>query len=208
MIKKIIILSSFLTLFIPQLVFGVMTSTNYSIIFDSVGLAGGDNLTSTSYSLSETIGETPVLTSSSTTYQIQGGYQASIFGSLGISLNTNSLNLGTLSDTAVNSATAIATVTSESAGYLLTVNSATGVMPAAVVGGTVTAGTEGYGFSASGPNSAIVGDVPVVGGTIIASTTAQVINDQNTLTFKAAASSTSVAGTYSQSVDLVVSPNY
>jgi hypothetical protein len=207
--KKIIItICTIFSLFIPQLVFGVMTSTNYSIIFDAVGVAGGNYITSTSYSLSETIGETPVLTATSTTYRVDGGYQAAIFGVLSFTLDTNSINLGTLSTSTVSSAAAVATVTSDMAGYLLSINSAVGAMPANVVGGVVVAGTEGYGFSASGLNSSVVGDVPVVGGTIVASTTQPVFGEQTTLTFKASASVGSVAGNYSQAVDLVASVNY
>ena len=208
MSRRLLVVVSFVALLVPQIALGVMTSTNYSIIFDAVGVAGGDYQTSTSYSLSETIGETPVITASSTSYMVEGGYQSAFFGSLSFILDTNSINLGVISTTAVNSSSVIATVTSDSAGYVLSINNASGAMPAAVVGGTVNAGTEAYGFSATGLHSSVVGDVPVLAGTVIASTTAPVFSEQTTLTFKASASSTSVAGNYSQAIDLVASANY
>ena len=206
--KTVITLFAVFALLSPQLALAVMTSTNYTIIFDAVGVSGGEFLTSTSYSLSETIGETPVLTASSTSYKIEGGYQAAVFGTLSFSVDTNSINLGTLTTVSINSANVNATVSNDSAGYVLSINSAVGAMPAAVTGGVVVAGTEAYGFSASGSHSAVVGDVPVAGGTIVASTTAPVASDVTTISFKATASPTSVSGNYSQAVDLVASANY
>ena len=205
--RIIIAILILLALVAPRLVFAVMTSTNYSIIFDAVGVAGGDYITSTTYSLSETIGETPVLTASSTSYKVEGGYQAAVFGSLSFTLDTNTINLGTLSTSAVNSSAVIATVSNDSSGYILSINNVVGSMPAAVTGGAVVAGIEGYGFSASGIHSSIIGDVPVAGGTVIASTSAPASNAITTLTFKAAASATSTPGTYSQIIDLVAAAN-
>ena len=193
-------------LFIPQLVYGVMTSTNYTITFDAIGM-GGSESTSTSYYLSDIIGETPVAIITSTSYVVRGGFQSAIVGTLSYSLSSAVVNLGTLSSGAVNSASTIATISSDSGFTLVTAN-VSGVMPAAVVNGAVTAGTEGYGLGVVGAHSSVVGDVPVINGLSISSSTSQVINDPTTIVFKAAASAGSTPGTYSQTIDLVASANY
>ena len=204
--NKFYLIASLTLLFIPQLVYGVMTSTNYTITFDAIGMSGNGS-TSTSYYLSDIIGETPVAIVTSTSYIVNGGFQSAIVGTLNYSLSTAVINLGTLSSGAVNSANTVATISSDS-GFTLTTANISGTMPAAVVGGTVTAGTEGYGLSVVGTYSSVIGDVPIINGLSIASSTAQVISDPTTIIFKASASGGSTPGSYSQSIDLVASANY
>lgn len=190
----------------PRFAYGTMTSTNYTITLDAIGM-GGSESTSTSFYLSDSIGDTPVLLASSTSYTIYGGFQAAITGAISYSLSSSALNLGTLSTGAINSASTVATISCDT-GFTLTTANVSGTMPAAVVGGAVTAGTEGYGLSVSGTHSSVVGDVPVVNGVILSSSTVQVINDPTTIVFKAAQSSGSTPGSYSQSVDLIATANY
>lgn len=188
--------------FTPAIVYGVMTSTNYSIIFDTLGVTGGDISTSTSYTISDTVGENFAQTATSTSYTVKGGFQSADFGSIAFSLSTNSLNLGTLSVAAVNKSNVDALVSSNT-GYTLSVLNVTGSMPAAVAGGTVATGTEAYGFSVSGASASFTGDLAVTNGVVMASTTNVAVNEITTITFKAAMSATSTPGSYSQTVDLV-----
>lgn len=204
--KKFYLVASLAFLFIPQLAYGVMTSTNYTITLDAIGMSGSES-TSTSYYLSDSIGETPVLIASSTSYTIYGGFQSAIVGTISYTLSTTALDLGSLSTGAVNTASVVATISCDS-GFTLTTANIVGAMPSAVVGGTVTAGTEGYGLSVTGAHSSVVGDVPVVNGVIISSSTVQVINDPTTIIFKATASAGSTPGTYSQYIDLIATANY
>ena len=83
-------------------------------------------------------------------------------------------------------------------------------MTAISAGGTVTAGTEAYGFSISGDdaNVSLVNDNPVTSGTILSSSSTAVTDVQAILTFSAAISSVSSANTYSQSITLSVSNNF
>jgi hypothetical protein len=207
MFKKIFGLLSVGALFLPQLAYGEMTSTNYTIIFDAIGVAGGGYSTSTSYSLSDTVGEVGAGTVTSTSYTVEGGYQSAYFGTLSYSLDTNTVNLGSLSTSAINSANVVATVSVDNSGYTLSMANVNGVMPAAVVGGVMVAGTEAYGVSASGAHSAVAGDVPVTNGLLVSSSTAAVSGEQTTITFKATAGSASTPGNYSQTIDLVASAN-
>lgn len=200
--KKLTSIFVLFVLLLPVFVQAAMTSTSYSIIFDAIGVTGGEISTSTSYTISDTVSENFAQVATSTTYTVKGGFQSADFGSLVFTLSSGSLNLGTLSASTVNSASVNATVSSDT-GYSLSVLNVSGTMPAAVSGGAVVAGTEGYGFTASGANSVIVGDVAVAPGVVISNTLSQAINDITALTFKAAMSATSTAGSYSQSIDLV-----
>lgn len=58
---------------------GQMTSTNFEIRWDSVGIGGADTSSSTSYELRDTGGNTSIGNSSSTSYQITSGYRQGIF---------------------------------------------------------------------------------------------------------------------------------
>lgn len=202
-------LLSIITLLYPVAGYAAMTSTNYTIYADSIGWSGGSLSTSSAYSLQDTSGESPAGFATSTTYEVRGGYQAAERGLLSISLSANSLNLGSLSASQINTASTIVTVVSDSAtGYTLSIGSASGAMPAAVTDGSVSDGSEEYGFAASGEDSAISGDVAVTAGRVIASSAVPVYSSQTTLTFKASQSSASTPGSYSQSITLQVAANF
>ncbi len=189
---------------------GDMTSSNYEIYSDSIGVNGGNFSSSTTNSLSDTLGETSAATVSSTSYTIEGGFQAMSRGSLSVSVSNNgSVDLGTLSPSAVNTASVTVAVSTDSdTGYSLSITSA-GSMPLAsiVPPNTVTTGTEGYGFSASGIDSAFSGE-QAVGPILVASASSPVTGDNTTLTFKAALGSGDYnASTFSQSIVLTASAN-
>lgn len=199
--KKLIAIFISILLLFPAGAFGDMTSTNYTIYSDAIGVSGGDFSSSTTYTLTDTFGETPVAYSSSTNYIVNAGYQATTRGSLTLVISTSSLALGILSTTAVNSATTTVSITTDG-GYNLSISSVSGIMPAAVVDGSVTAGSEEYGLSATGSDAAFSGDAAVINGLVLASTSTAVTNDATVLVFKAAATTSSIASTYSQTIGL------
>lgn len=55
-----------------------MSSTNYSINWDSINTGGIDTATSTSYELSDTVGEIHSAASTSTSYRLEDGYRAGL----------------------------------------------------------------------------------------------------------------------------------
>ncbi len=73
---KWITLSLVVILFASRAVFG-MTSTGYTIDFDSLNSGGDDISSSTNYQIRDTIGEQATGLSSSTSYTIQAGYRQS-----------------------------------------------------------------------------------------------------------------------------------
>lgn len=195
--------------FIPVILYAAMSSTNYYIYADSIGLQGGGLATSTSYSLQDSVSDPMAGTATSSSYEMRGGYQAMDRGAITVTISNTSLDLGILSFGNVNSVSTDVVVTSEAiTGYTLSVESVSGSMPAAVTDGSVTAQSEEYGFTASGSQSLISTDVAVAAGRQIASASQETRNATTTLTFKASRSTGTVVGSYSQTINLVVSANF
>lgn len=186
----------------------LMSSTNYTIFADS--FSAGDIFSTGTYRLESTVGEAPVGFSTSSSYEIRGGFQAMDKNSLSLNISGASVSLGNLISSAVNSGSAIAEVTTDCAnGYILAISSVSGAGLAGVTGGSVVAGITNYGFSAVGSDSLISGDIPVAIGNI-ASTSSAVTGSQTTLTFKASIKDSDRGSSdvsYSQVITLTASVN-
>ncbi len=193
------------SLVFPATSWGVMSSTNYTIFADSVD-SGGVLSTGGAYSLQDTVGESPVGSSTSSTYEVIGGYQAMDWAILAISIDTASINLGTLSVSTVAASSAVVSVTADAFdGYVLSVAGVSGSSLTAVSDGTVTAGTEEYGVAVSGPDAAFGDDRAITAGLNLSSSSTPVDGALTTLTFKAAMAAASTAGARSQSITLTAS---
>lgn len=203
----------FILLVLPALFFGLMaegemTSTNYAIYADSFNV-GGIYSTSTSYDLYSSVGEWPSSLPTSTSYEIRAGFQAMERGELTLSISDNALSLGDLSLSAVNTDSAILTITSGSdTGYTLSVGSADSSPITAVSDGSVTAGSEEYGLAVSGTDAAFADDRSIIAGRILASATGSVTSRPLTMTVKASRISTTSYGSKSQSIVLNLSANF
>ncbi|OGH92511.1 MAG: hypothetical protein A2534_01015 [Candidatus Magasanikbacteria bacterium RIFOXYD2_FULL_39_9] len=185
----------------PSASFGVMSSTNYTIFADSID-AGGVLSTSGTYSLEDTIGETPTGGSvTSSVYEVLAGYQAMDWSVLVLDVDTNTINLGTLSTSAVTTSSATLSVTVDaSSGYVLSVGSVSGTSLTAVADGAVSAGTEEYGIAVSGIDAAFADDQAITAGLNVSSSSTLVTYAETVVTFKAAISSASAAASLSQSI--------
>jgi len=193
--------------FWPLAANGLMTSTNYTIYADSIETGGGLS-TGGIYSLEDTFGETPAGVSTSSAYEIRAGYQYMVSGYLTMALSANSVNLGNLSQTAVNAAASTVTISTDSwTGYTLSISAVSGTAVASVSDGVVTAGSEEYGVAAAGGQSAVSGDVAIAAGTTVASSALPIDSSQTVLTFKASIGPSSSAGARSQTVTLTASAN-
>lgn len=195
---------------IPITAFGSMSSATYSIYADVIGVNGAVYSTGTTYALSDTPGEAVAGTVDSGTYEVRGGFQAAEKDqTLSFTISNSSLDLGTLSTSAVSSAATVLSVTCNApTGYSLSISGTSGIMPASVSDGSVTAGSEEYGVAVSGTDSAVAGDVAVASGQVLASSASAVDSSATTLTFKASIDSASTAGTDSQTVTLTASANF
>lgn len=199
-----------LSFFVPLSVWGVMSSTNYTIYADDFAV-GGVLSSGTNYSLQDTVGDLAVGTSTSANYEIRGGYQAMENGSISIAVSKSALDLGVLSISAVKSDSATVTVSTDSAsGYSLSLGSVSAAPLAAVSGGAVVAGTEGYGVALAGVSRAFIDDRSIIQDRILASNNQPINNDQIVLTVKAAigAGTSALALNTSQSIILNASANF
>ncbi len=207
--KASFFLSIFLLGFLafPSISWGVMTSTNYTIFADNID-SGGSFSVSGIYSLQDTAGESPVGSSASSTYEVIGGYQAMDQSALTISVDTATIDLGTLVSGQVATSSAVVSITANaSTGYVLSVASVSGSSLIAVSDGSVTSGNEEYGVAVSGSDAAFSDDRAIAASLTLSSSNSPATNAQTTLTFKASMSGTSVVGSRSQSVILMASTN-
>ncbi len=189
----------------PPASLGVMSSTNYTIFADVID-SGGLLSTTSTYSLQDSVGESPVGSVTSSAYQVIGGYQAMDWSVLTFDISASVINLGTLSVSAVSTSSVVATVTADAtSGYVLSVASVGGTSLSGVGDGTVTAGSEEYGVAVSGIDAAFVNDQTVAAGLNLSSSSTAVTSADTTLIFKAAMSSASAPGSLSQSITLSVS---
>lgn len=203
----VLLITGALLVGLPKPVISAMSSTNYIIYADTVETGGGLS-TGGIYSLEQTSGESPAGFSTSSAYEIRAGYQYMERGYLSLLISSNSLNLGTLSESAVSSAGTTLTVGTDSAtGYSLSISGVAGSAVAPVSDGTVTAGSEEYGFAASGLESQVTGDVAVAASTLVAATSTPVGSSATVMTFKASMGGSTASGAYSQTVTMTASAN-
>jgi len=208
--RKTIALLLCTVLAVPGLALAAMSSTNYYIYADSVDYGGGTG-TSTNFGLQDTFGGFATGISTSTSYQINAGYQAATQGTLSFVLSGTSISFGSLATAGtVATSNVTATVNTDSAtGYTLSISGVSGTALAAVGDGIVDgAGSiEEYGLAVSGSNVAYANDAAVINGLVLSSAIAPASFDITTLTFKAVRAASSVAGTYSQNISLTAAAN-
>lgn len=212
----------FVTFNFPQSVGSLtMESANYKILTDVVSV-GGETSTSTSYKIFNTVGEFGVTDTRSTSanYTVDAGFQgAAASTTLSATLSANSINLGNLALSSVASASQTLTITTNSAtGYTTTVQedgdlrSGSNTIDDIPVGGTVTAGTEGYGVSTSGGagrmNSVTASTPLTTSAQIVAASSTPVSGEQTAITYKAAIGSGTAYGTYTHTVTFTTVVNY
>ncbi|MDD4477113.1 MAG: hypothetical protein PHY40_03060 [Patescibacteria group bacterium] len=203
-LKPIYFLLALFLSFYPLCSRGEMSAGDYYIYADSVNtggvISGGD------YGVRGTFNESPIGFTTSTSYETRGGYQPM---ELGMKVSASSLSLGTLSATAIKTASADAIVWSDAGtGYTLSIGGVSGTSIANVSDGIITIGSEEYGLSVSGVDRAFTNDRAIAERLILASSSEPVTNSKTTLTFKASISDTSVGGSYSQAIVLTVSGNF
>lgn len=194
-----------------------MSSTNYKIWADSLNLFGGDS-TSTNYNLSDTGGELGTGEMTSTNYRMNIGYWGMLLEPVLIfSISDTTINLGTLSSTAVQSGSATLTAaTNAFRGYVVTVREETGLKDATgytiadVADGSVSAGSEEYGIITSGSDGQLNSADTAITATpqTVAQHATFTDNVNTTVTFKAAISNSTEAGSYSHNVDFIATGRF
>ena len=161
--------------------------------------------------------DTTGFTEESSTYELRGGFQAQEQGILDFSLDTNSIDLGSLSSDAVASSDIVLTVSTDSeTGYTLSITEDGNFRSGAndiddVADSAVTIGSEEYGILVVGDDKDDTwpaGDVAIGGAfTDIATHSGSVVNRDTTVTFKASVGGDTIGGNYSHDVYFTLTVN-
>lgn len=161
---KIYIVLTILVLILPISLFAyVMQSNSYRIDSDSINVGGLDLSTSTNYQLIDTVGEVATGLSSSTSYEMNGGYRVRVNPSVATYITISSAGDVALSSIsgltggfATGSSSWIVT-TNSSAGYQLTVAASTSpalkASQTSIADYTPSGANPDYSFSVSSSNS-------------------------------------------------------
>lgn len=190
-----------------------MTSTNYNIFADSVSGVDVGPVTSSNYTLYNTIGEVGVTTTPGSTYQLRAGFQAMELGGLSATVSPSSISLGALVPTAVATSGVAVTVTTDSgSGYTVSLAEDGNLRSGSntiddVSDGSVTAGSEEYGIRTSGSSGLLTSDTAISGTVYVASAATEVTADLTTVIFSAAVTSTTQTGSYAQQVTFTIAIN-
>lgn len=124
---QIVVFASVLALYMGRVSAANMTSTKYSIIDDSVNFGGTENSTSSSYNVSDTLGEVGSGFSSSTNYGISAGYRnmQSSFISISSITGMSLPDITGLGGENTMGSTSVTVITDNPAGYQLMINADT-----------------------------------------------------------------------------------
>ena len=198
-------------IFLPTVVLAAMSSTDYYIYADTLDFGGGVG-TSTDFNLQGSVGgEVAPGISTSTSYQVNSGFQAMERGGLTLTLDSNNINFGLLSTvgTVVNSSLTATVGTDSATGYNLSVGNVNGNFLTAVADGSVdgSAGSEEYGLAVTGTHAAYITDQAVVDNLLLAYSTIPVTSDPTILVFKAVRGTASQSKTYNQTLTLTAAAN-
>jgi len=113
----------FFLIFFSSFVFGMMTSSNYRIIFDSLN-TGGEDLSSTSnYSLQDTIGEIATGLSTTSLYKLFAGYRQAEISEISLTCSSSVTGLSPINGITggtSNGSFSCNAVTNNSSGYNMT----------------------------------------------------------------------------------------
>ncbi len=204
-----------------------MTSNSYIVQSSSVNCGGGSSASST-YALYDSVCELGNATSTNMTsasYILDPGFQAmKDISFITLSLSGNTISLGTLSTLSVASGTVTATVTTNATtGYTSTIiadgalRRSTGDAMINTDGGIV-AGDGEYGFTTSGADGQFNSSdtcIPYSGASTCttsaktyATNTGVVSGRATTITLKAATSTTTPSGSYSQTITLITTGTF
>lgn len=190
-----------------------MSGGSFSIPADNLTINDTTTLTGGEFSIYDGGEYAAAGTSTSTGFDLRAGFQASLVGTISLSLDKSSITFGTLSLEGVASDTVVATVTTDSlTGYTVTLaedgNLRSGALDIDdVSGGTVAAGTEGYGLRTTGLSGALAGDTAINGTITVVSTSTPASADSTNLIFRAAVGPQSRAGSYGQTITVSATAN-
>jgi hypothetical protein len=217
-LAKIIV--GLLVLGAPRFAFGdTMSSASFVITTDDISTGGGNSTSASFISESDIGGRATGEDATSASFKACAGYPCTLNvapPAITFSVSPNSIAFGTITSGATASGTATITTTENATnGYITTVvgdghfRTASGQFIADVADGAVTTGANEYGIGLAGTDRAFADDEAVTTAQrTVASNSGTVTNSSVVVTFKAAAGSTSAAGSYSQIATFITTGSF
>lgn len=197
-------------LVLPMALFAQLSGGAYEIYGDTFSFVSTGETSGGAFTLFSSGGEFFATTTGGGDYSLRAGFRAVEKGLLRATVTSSSLSLGTLTTSSVATATTTITIETDNFnGYTLALKGTTGLVSGSdeidgVSDGSVTAGSEEYGVSATGDDVVSAGDVAVTTtASTISTGTGTITGNTTTLVFKVAVSSTTPVGSYSQTVQLL-----
>lgn len=197
---------------VPAHLSAVMTGGQFEVYADNFSLIPAESQTSSIYTVSGNI-DTGFVSSTGGIFELRDGFQAMERGILSVSLDTDTVALGTLSTTTVTvgSMTLVVSTDSET-GYTASLSEDGNLRSGAadigdVSDGQVTAGVEEYGVRTVGTDGLLATDTAIAGSLAFASSLGGVTNRSTELQFRAAIDSNTTAGSYAHAVSVLVTVN-
>ncbi|MCF6276983.1 MAG: hypothetical protein L3J07_04025 [Candidatus Magasanikbacteria bacterium] len=190
-----------------------MTGGNFEVYADAFNVVSTVSSTGGVFTLYDTMGEFGVTTSTGNTFTLKSGFQAQDKGVLAFTQSSNSIDLGSLTKTAVVSAEVDLTVTTDSKnGYSISMTEDGDLRSGVniindVLDSQVTANFEEYGVAVSGAGFLFNDDQAIVNGLAIVSVNGGAVRSQSTVTFKAAVIQETPVGDYSHDVTFTLTVN-
>lgn len=192
-----------------------MEGGGYQIIADSFSFTSVDQVTGSDYAVFSTGGEVAATSTTGANVVLRGGFQAANQGILRLTLSSDSIALGALSETAVANADLTATVSTDSqTGYTLSLAEDGNLRDGSgndindVADGEVAAGQEEYGIRTSGADGLLAIDQNLnTGGRNVAASAGIVTNRATTISFRASRGNGTPAGNYSHRVTFTLTVN-
>jgi hypothetical protein len=209
-LAKICAIAILAGLLFPAPSFGMMSSSNYTIFADSVD-SGGIFSSGGAYSLEDTTGESPAGFTTSSIYEVRGGYQAMDWATLSLNLSTTTINIFIdAGDTAtIGTGYTTSTITTDAdTGYNFAITDVTGTHLADVTDGSVSGtGVEEYGLALSGVDRLYTDDQAVTSILNLSASSSIVTDVETVLIFKACVSTATTIGTRTQTITATASAN-
>jgi hypothetical protein len=192
----------------PLFGYAQLSGGNYEIYGDTFSFVNTGSATGGIYTLYDSGGDYFATSTTGGDYTVRGGFRAVEKGILRVDTSTSSIDLGLLTTGSVTTGSIDVTVwTDNFTGYTLYIREDTDPTSGAdtlddVADGVVTAGAEEYGIAHSGADSLTGGlDVALTStSTAIAQSMGTVTEQQNTIEYKVAISSSTPSGTYLHTV--------
>lgn len=200
-------------LFWARPIFSAMSGGDFTIYADSLSFIDTVTTSGDTFTITGSGGEFAATSTSGSTFEMRGGFQAAERGILTFSLSNSGFSIGPLSISAVSAGGVLLTISTDSeTGYTIVLTEDGNLRSGGfdindVSDGSVTAGSEEYGIVTTGSDAQISSDTGISGALTVASGYGRTTYKETTVVFRAAMDSNTTPATYSHRVTFTATVN-